>query len=437
MSDELIGVIGLVVFLVFVYIGMPISCAFLFIGGAGIALFRTFGSSMSILGTSPFNTMSAYVWSVFPLFTFMGFLALVANVAPGFYEGARSWIGHKRGGLGYSCIVANCAFGACVGDPLTAAVTFTPMSLPSMRKEGYADSVALGTIVAASILATMIPPSGTLIIYGAITSTSIGELFIAAVIPGLALMALYILTLWIITRINPKLAPAAEKQTWKQRWQGVGKMWAFVATIGIILGGIYAGVFTPTEAGAVGCFTMLLIALVRRSLTWGKFKEAFFEAGKVMGAVGFMIIGATIFNVFLAFTGLPQALAESIGGVTQSILVFALLMIAVYFLLGMFMDPGSMTLLTVPLFFPMIKAVGMTPLQYGVLLTIMMGIGGLSPPYGMISMAIAGLFKGVRLGDVFKGSVPYIIPLLIMAILVVLVPQLVEWLPSTMGKGGP
>ncbi|MBN1320857.1 MAG: TRAP transporter large permease [Thermoleophilia bacterium] len=437
MSDELIGLIGLVVFLVFVYIGMPISCAFLFVGGAGIALFRSFGSSMSILGASPFNTMSSYVWSVFPLFTFMGFLALVANVAPGFYEGARSWVGHYRGGLGYSCIAANCAFGACVGDPLTAAVTFTPMSLPSMRKQGYANSVALGAIVAASILATMIPPSGTLIIYGAITSTSISELFIAAVVPGLLLAALYALTLWTITRISPKLAPAGEKHTWKQRLQGLGKMWAFVFTIAVILGGIYAGVFTPTEAGAVGCFAMLIIALVRRSLTWRAFKEAFFEAGKVMGAVGFMIVGATIFNVFLAFTGLPQALAESISGLTQSALVFALLMMAVYFVLGMFMDPGSMTLLTVPLFFPMIGAVGMSSLQYGVLLTIMMGIGGLSPPYGMISMAIAGLFKGVRLGDVFKGSMPYIIPLVLMAILVVVLPQLVEWLPGTMAQGSP
>jgi tripartite ATP-independent transporter DctM subunit len=437
MSNELIGVIGLVVFLVFVYIGMPISCAFLFVGGGGIALFRSFGSSMSILGTSPFHTMSSYVWSVFPLFTFMGFLAMVANVAPSFYEGARSWVGHFRGGMGYSCIAANCAFGACVGDPLTAAVTFTPMSLPAMRKHGYADSVALGTIVAASILATMIPPSGSLIIYGALTSTSIGELFIAAIVPGLLLTALYIFTLWVITRINPTLAPAAEKHSWRQRLKGLGMMWSFVFTIAVILGGIYAGIFTPTEAGAVGCFAMLIIAVVRRSLTWRKFLEAFFEAGKVMGAVGLMIIGATIFNVFLAFTGLPQALAESIGNLTQSALVFALLMIAVYFVLGMFMDPGSITLLTVPLFFPMIDAVGLSSLQYGVLLTIMLGIGGLSPPYGMISIAIAGLFKGVKLGDVFKGSMPYIIPLLVMAILVVVLPQLVEWLPGTMGKGSP
>jgi len=283
----------------------------------------------------------------------------------------------------------------------------------------------------------MIPPSGTLIIYGALTSTSIGELLIAAVIPGLLVTALYIFTLWLITRINPALAPAAEKHSWRQRWRGLGMMWSFVFIILVILGGIYAGVFTPTEAGAVGCFAMLIIAVIRRSLTWRKFLDAFFEAGKVMGAVGLMIIGATIFNVFLAFTGLPQALAESIGNLTQSALVFALLMIVVYLVLGMFMDPGSITLLTVPLFYPMIDAVGLTSLQYGVLLTIMLGIGGLTPPYGMICMAIAGLFKGVRLGDVFKGAMPYVVPLLIMAILVVIFPQLTDWLPGTMGKGSP
>lgn len=430
----MIGVIGLVIFLVFVYIGMPITAAFLVVGGGGIALFRTFDSAMSVLGSSPFNTMSSYVWSVFPLFTFMGFLALVANVAPSFYEGSRSWVGHLRGGMGYSCIVANCAFGACVGDPLTAACTFTPMTLPVMRKHGYADSLSLGTIVGASILATMIPPSGTLIVFGALTQTSIGELFIAAIIPGLVLMALYIFVLWIITRINPRLAPAAEKHSWRQRWIGLFKMWPFLFAILVILGGIYAGVFTPTEAGAVGCFIMILIALIGRNLSWRGFKEAFFEAGKVMGAVGLMIVGAIIFNVFLAFTGLPQALANAVAGLSSSPLVFAALMIVVYFILGMFMDPGSVTLLTVPLFFPMIKAVGISPLQYGVLLTIMLGIGGLTPPYGMICMAIAGLFKGVKLGDVFKGAAPYIVPLLVMAFLVILIPSLVEWLPGTMGK---
>jgi len=434
MSSELVGIIGLVVFLVFVYMGMPITAAFLVVGGGGIALFRSFGSAMSVLGTSPFHTMTSYVWSVFPLFTFMGFLALMANVAPKFYEGSRSWVGHLRGGMGYSCITANCAFGACVGDPLTAAVTFTPMTLPVMRKHGYADSLSLGTIVAASILATMIPPSGSLIIYGALTQTSIGELFIAAVIPGLLLAGLYIFTLWLVTRLNPKLAPPAEKHTWRQRWSGLGKMWPFAFAILVILGGIYAGVFTPTEAGAMGCFIMLIIAVVQRSLSWSGFKEAFFEAGKVMGAVGLMIVGAIIFNVFLAFTGLPQAMAESIGGLTDSALIFALLMIVVYLLLGMFMDPGSITLLTVPLFFPMIEAVGISPLQYGVLLTIMLGIGGLTPPYGMICMAIAGLFKGVKLGDVFKGSAPYIIPLIVMAILVVVVPDLTHFLPGTMQK---
>jgi C4-dicarboxylate transporter DctM subunit len=434
MTNELVGIIGLVVFLVFVYVGMPISMAFLFVGGAGIALFRSFGSSMSVLGTMPYHTMSAYVWSVFPLFTFMGFLAMVANVASGFYEGTHYWVGHRRGGLGYACIVANCAFGACVGDPLTAAITFTPMTLPVMRRYGYSDSISLGTISAASILAPMIPPSGTLIIYGALTSTSIGELFIATIIPGLILTLFYVFVLWSITRTFPHLAPAGERASWRQRWKGIGMMWPFVFTILVILGGIYAGIFTPTEAGAVGCFAMLLIALARRSLNWTKFKQAFFEAGKVMGAVGIMIIGATIFNVFLAFTGLPQQMAESIGNVTHSAFLFSLMMIGVYFLLGMFMDPGSITLLTVPLFFPMTKAVGLTPLQYGVLLNVMLGVGGLTPPYGMICMAISGLFKNVKLGAAFKGAMPYIIPLLIVAIMIVLLPVLTGWLPSTMAK---
>ncbi|WP_258360448.1 TRAP transporter large permease [Moorella sulfitireducens] len=432
MSPEFIGIIGLVLFFVLIYFGMPITMAFLSIGFAGIAYFRGFGGAMAVLSTSPFNTMTSYVWSVFPLFTFMGFIALLANVASSFYEGTRSWIGHWRGGMGHACILANTAFGACVGDPLSAAVTFTSMSLPEMRRQGYKDSLSMGTIVAASILATMIPPSGTLIVYGALTQTPIGELFIAAVIPGLILAVLYMLTLWLTCRINPELAPVGVKAGWRERWQGLGMMWPFLLALATILGGIYIGVFTPTEAGAAGCFIMFVIALLRRSLTWKSFIEAFTEAGKVMGAVGFMIIGATIFNVFLAFSGLPRALAESIGGFTNSPLVFAMLMIGVYFILGMFMDPGSVTLLTVPLFFPMLKQVNLSSLQYGVLLTILLGIGGLTPPYGMISVAVAGLFKGISLGEVFRGSAPYIVTLLIMAILVVLFPGLTHFLPGYM-----
>ncbi len=432
MSGEIVGLIGLIVFLILVYIGMPISMAFLFIGGIGIAIFRSFGSSMSVLGNMPYHTMSAYVWSVFPLFTFMGFLAMVANVASGFYEGTQRWVGHRKGGLGYACIGANCAFGACVGDPLTAAVTFTPMTLPAMRRYGYSDTVSLGTITASSLLAPMIPPSGTLIIFGALTSTSIGALFMATVIPGLILTVMFIFVLWLTTRLFPKSAPAGAKASWKERWQGLGMMWPFILTIFVILGGIYAGIFTPTEAGAVGCLFMLIVASVRRGLSWRKFRDAFLEAGKVMGAVGFMIVGALVFNVFLAFTGLPQALASSIGDMTTSPVVFAVLMMAVYFLLGMFMDPGSITLLTVPLFFPICQVVGLSPLQYGLLLSIMLGVGGLTPPYGMICMAVSSLFKGIKLGTVFKGAVPYIVPQLLLAFLIVLFPALTDWLPGTM-----
>lgn len=432
MSNEVIGIIGLAVFFILIYLGLPISMAFLTVGIGGIALFRTFGSSLSILGTSPFHTMTSYVWSVFPLFTFMGFLALMANVAPSFYEGCKAWIGHWPGGMGHACILANTAFGACVGDPTTAAMTFTPMSLPVMRKQGYADRVSIGVISASGILATLIPPSGSLIIYGALTSTSIGELFMAGVIPGLALAVLYMVTLGVICLINPRLAPPSEKASWRERWVGLWRMWPFVFVLAVILGGIYLGVFTPTEAGAVGCFVMLIIAVFRRGLSWKSFFQAFAEAGKVMGAVGFMIVGATIFNVFLAFTGLPKALAESVAGVTQSPLIFSLLMIVVYFVLGMFMDPGSVTLLTVPLFYPICQAVGLSSLQYGVLLTLMLGIGGLTPPYGMILIMIAGYFRGIKLGDAFRGAAPYIIPLLIMAVLIVLFPAIVHFLPSHM-----
>lgn len=435
MSPETIGLIGLAAFFSLIYLGMPVALAFLSVGVSGIIAFRGLEGALSVLAVSPFNTLSSYVWSVFPLFTFMGFLAMTAGIASSFYEGSKRLIGHLRGGLGYACVLANSAFGACVGDPLTAAVTFTGMSLPEMEKAGYSKSVAGGTIVAAGILATLIPPSGPLIVYGALTQTPIADLFIAAVIPGIILTGLYLFTLWTICLLRPNSAPPSPKFSWPERIRGIWMMWPFVFSLLTILGGIYLGVFTPTEAGAVGCFIMIITALIRGKLNKVTFLDAFYEAAQVIGSVGMMIAGATVFNSFLAFTGLPSALAKTILDVSRSPIVFGSLMILVYFILGMFLDPGSLVLLTVPLFYPVGKALGLSSLQYGVLLTLMLGIGGLTPPYGMLCISISGLFRDrISLGDLFKGAFPYIIPLLLMSFGVILFPALTHFLPSTMGN---
>lgn len=432
MSPEIIGVIALVIFFILIFIGMPIAFVFIGVGFLGLSLLRGFQGALSFLALSPYATMTTYIWAVFPLFVFMGYLAQYTGVAEDFYEGARRWLGHFPGGLAHTVVMGNTAFGACVGDPGSANVTFAAMSVPEMRKNKYADTLTLGSILGAGVLATLIPPSGTLIIYGAITITSIGSLFIAGIVPGLLLTVLYMVLIYIMCRINPKLGPASPKATWGDRWIGTLKMWPFVVVILGIMGSIFFGIVTPTEAGAGGAFIMLVLGLARKRLSWQRFRDACTECGKTVAMVAFLIIGALLFCSFLAYSGLTQALATGILEITDSPTGIILIILAVYIMLGMFMDPISIVLLSVPIFYPLVTQAGFDSLQFGILVTIMVGMGGLTPPYGVMCIVMGGLFKDVPLPKIYLGAAPFLISLLVCALLVIFIPSLATWLPSMM-----
>lgn len=436
MSPVTIGCIGLVAVLILMFLRMPVGFAFAVVGSWGIWYFRgteaMFGSIMAI----PYTTVGSYMWTVMPMFIFMGYLAMQAGLAEEFYEGVRKWMGQFRGGLALSVILGNTAFGAVSGDAVSAAVTFSTISLPEMRKYKYADSLTVGAIAAGSVLAIIIPPSIGFIMFGAITATSIGELFIAGIVPGLILTVLYLITVYLLCLLNPGLGPPGPKTTWMEKIKAAPGMWAIVFIFLVMIGGLYLGLFTPTEAGAVGAFVVLILGIARRKLTWQGFRETILRAGLTTGLIFFIIIGVHIFGVFVTMTGLPVSLAEAMVNLSESAIVIMLLIAVAYFFLGTFMDIVSVMLLTVPILFPVVREVGGNPLVFGVAVVLMTTTGGITPPYGMTVFAMAGALKDkdVPMYTIFRGAMPFLIPILICEALVIFIPPISAWLPSMMWK---
>jgi tripartite ATP-independent transporter DctM subunit len=364
----------------------------------------------------------------------MGYVALHSGLAEEFYNGVRKWIGQFRGGLALTVIAGNTGFGACTGDPVSAAVTFTAMSLPQTRRFNYDDKLVLGSVSAGSLLAGLIPPSLGLIIYGALTETSIGQLFIAGIFPGLLLAGLYSAVILFMCWRNPSLGPPAPRATWKERWLAGTGMWSLIVVFGVVIGGIFAGLFTPTEAGAGGAFAIIILALARRRLTWQSFKAALRDAGMTVGMVGFLLIGTLIFNMFLSLTGVPTAIANFIVGITHSPLGTIWIIILACFILGMFIDALALLLLMLPILYPVAVSVGIHPIHFGIVLSMIMMTGSLTPPFGIVVYAVAGAAKDVPLFDVFRGTAPFIIAMLVALALVVFLPQIALFLPGLMTR---
>ena len=432
MSLFTIGMIGLVLCFVLIFLRMPIYMAFAIIGFGGMWFVRGWVPALNSLQTIPYATAMMYVWTVVPLFVFMGYMALHSGLAEEFFGGIRKWIGHFRGGLALSVIVGNTGFGACTGDPVSAAVTFTAMCLPEMRKYGYDDKLTLGSVSSAAILAALIPPSLGLIIFGAITETSIGQLFIGGIFPGVILTLLYIAVVSFICWRNAQMGPPGPRATWKERWMAGTGMWALIAVFAVIIGGIFLGVFTPTEAGAAGAFIVLALALARRKISWQNFKLTLRETGITTGMVGMLLVGTLVFNAFLVVTGVPATIAEFIGGVTDSPIGAMWIVAATLLILGCFIDALALTLIMAPILFPIALNMGIEPVHFGIVFTVAMVTGAITPPFGIIVYAVSGVAKDVPLFNIFRGVYPFLIAILICLALVIFFPQISLTLPGLM-----
>lgn len=435
MSPVTIGLFGLVIAFVLVFLRMPIAFAFGFVGFAGIWVVKGFQPAIAALGTIPFGTMSNYAWTVIPLFVFMGYIAQQTKLAQEFYAGVRNWVGSFRGGLASAIIIGNAGFGACSGDSISAACTFAAVSLPETRKYKYADTLTIGSVGAGSVLAQLIPPSFGFIVYGIITETSVGKLFVAGILPGLILILFYFCIIYLMCRINPTIGPKGPKTTWKEKIGSGTGMWALIAIFVVIIGGLYIGLFTPTEAAGAGVFVTLIIGLSRKRLTGEDFKTALLNTGLVASMVFFLVIGVSMFNLFLVITGAHLALGKLVAGITDSPVILLFIFAAIKLILGTALDVLSITLLIVPLLFPVAVKVGIDPIQFGVLTVVTGSVGTLSPPFGIVVYAMSGVIKDVPLFTIFRGMFPFILAMIILVVLVILFPQISVFLPATM-RGG-
>jgi tripartite ATP-independent transporter DctM subunit len=432
MTPLMAAIIGIVLAFVLMFLRMPIALAFSAIGFAGVWYLRGLSAALSTLGTVPYANMTVYIWTVVPLFILMGYLTMETKLAEEFYVGVRKWVGHYRGGLAATVVLGSAGFGAASGDVIGSAVTFTAISLPEMRKFKYADTLTVGTVAAGSNLSMLIPPSLGFILYGAITEVSIGKLFAAGILPGILLALMFLGVIYMECRINPALGPPLPVVSWQERLAGSKGMWALILLFVIIIGGLYIGLFTPTEAAAVGAFFVFVLGLIRKRLDWNGFKKSLLDAGVTTSMVGFLLIGTMIFNVFVVISGLPREIATFIAGLAVPPVVIMGVVLLVYLLLGTFMDALAMVLLTVPIFFPVVTNLGYDPIHFGVLIVIMMTMGHITPPFGIVGFAIHGVAPDVPLFTIFRGAAPFLIAMLICLLLVLFFPQIATFLPRYM-----
>jgi tripartite ATP-independent transporter DctM subunit len=374
----------------------------------------------------------SYTWTTVPMFVLMGYFADHSGVVTEIYEGVRKWVGNYRGGLSHAIFLGNAAYGAVCGAPIAAALTFTVTCLKQMRKYNYSDGLTMGSIAAGSLLSGLIPPSMPFIIFGGITETSVGKLFMAGLFPGLLLTGLFMLVAYVLCVLNPKLAPVSEKFPLKEKLKGTPGMWIVVGVFLVLIGGLYLGIFTPSEGGACAAALILILGLARRKLSWKGIKDSISETVLTTGVLFIILIGVNLFNLFVVMTGLTNAVADLLLSVSSSPAVSLLIVSAAYLLLGTFMDQLGLMLVTVPILFPALVSVGCDPLTIGIVTVLACTTGTITPPYGMIVFAMSGAVKDVPMYTIFKGVYPFLIAIVICLVIVIYIPAINTWLPGMM-----
>jgi tripartite ATP-independent transporter DctM subunit len=431
MSPETIGAIGLVILVVLLLLRMWIGVAMSLVGFIGYAIIRGWESSFYMVGQIPFSTVNFYPLTTIPLFVFMGVLLFNCGVGKDLYETAYTWVGQLRGGLAMATVLACALFGAITGVSAPALVTMGKVAIPQMKKYGYDEKLATGSVAVAGTLAILIPPSIPMIIYGILTENSIGRLLIAGLLPGVLLSVLFIITIMIMTAINPQIGPAGPKTTTKAKLISLKGTWATLILFILILGGIYGGIFTPTEAGAVGTFGAVIIALIQRRLTVGNLTDSMLEAARTTAMILFLIIGAFIMMKFLAVSRLPHLLGASIAGLDVAPMVVLALLVVLYIILGMFLDIMSAVIITMPVVYPLVTSMGFDPLWFGVIVILTVQMGLITPPVGLDVFILGGALN-IQLSTIFRGVLPFLVTIVVCIIILAIFPEIATLLPSLM-----
>ena len=388
--------------------GVPIGFGLSLVGVAGFAGFASLPAGLNMLAQTTVDAVMNYGFSVLPMFLLMGNVIARSRIAEELYDAAGAFIGHRRGGLAGATVIACGGFGAVCGSSVATAATMARISGPVMIGRGYAPSLAMGSVAAGGTLGILIPPSVAMVIYGLITETDIGELFIAGILPGLVGIACYLGAVWVQCRLRPDLGPAAERVPWPVRLRLVAKLWPVLTLFGIVVGGIYAGVFTATEAAGIGAVGACLLALVRGDLGWRGFVEVFAETGQATAMLFMVVIGALALTAFMNVAGLPPFVSGLIAALDLPPFAILLVILLIYIVLGCFLDSMAIMLLTVPIFFPIVTGLGYDPVWFGILVVCVIEIGLISPPFGMNLFVARAVVPQVTIGEIYRGVMPFI-----------------------------
>jgi C4-dicarboxylate transporter DctM subunit len=432
MSNESIGVIGIIVMLLLMFLRMPLGAVMMSTGFFGCVYIAGLDQGMYFLRSAAYTTANSYTLTVIPLFTLMGIFAAYAGLSNDGFYAVNKWLGHLKGGLAMATVGGCAAFAAVCGSSIATAVTMCKIALPEMKKHNYADELSMGTIASGGLLGFMIPPSNPMILYCYLTEVSIGRLFMAGIFPGLLITVLFVIAIYISCKINPTLASTGLKYSWKERFKSLYLIWGVLVLFFLVMGGMYGGLFTPTEGGAIGAFGALLLGILKKRLTWKLFTASLMETVQLTGMILFLIMGSTVLNSFIALTDIPFALSNFVSSLQVSPMLVVASILVIYFLVGFFMDVIAVVIITVPIFYPILVSLNIDPIWFGVLVILTIMMGNVSPPFGITVFAIGGLAPEVPLYTIFRGVWPYLYAMIVAMIILIIFPQISLWLPSIM-----
>lgn len=430
MSAVGIGLLGCLILLALLFSSMPVAFAMLVAGTAGFALIVNPQAALAMLTAELFDTFSSYNLTVIPLFVLMGQVAFHAGISTKLFRSAYAWIGHLPGGLAMATVGACTGFGAICGSGPATAATMASVALPEMRRYRYSDELSGGAVAAGGSIGMLIPPSVVFIVYALMTEQSIGDLFLAGILPGLLVAALFCLSIGVRCRLRPELGPAGPKSTWRERFTSLSGVGDTLVLFGMVMGGMFTGLFTPIEAAAVGAGGSLAIAAFRRALSRDVLVRLTLETVRTSGMIFMIVAAAVVFGRFLAVSQIPFALAAWFVGLPLPGFAVMALIILFFLFAGCFIDALALVLLTIPIFYPVILELGYDPIWFGVVVVLITQMGVITPPVGVNVYVVSGIERDIPLQTIFRGSIPFLWMLLAAAALLIAFPQIALALPG-------
>ena len=437
MSPTIIGIIGIVIMLLMFLTRMPVAFVMGIVGFVGFGIVINFHAGLALMSRNVYEVFGSYDLTTIPLFILMGQLGFNSGISKRLYDAGNKFLGSTRGGLAMATVSACTAFGAVCGSSPATAATMATVGLPEMKRYNYDDELATGSVASGGGIGMIMPPSVVLIIYGILTEQSIGALFVAGIFPALLVTVLFIISIYIRCRINPEQGPCGEKFTWAEKFKALLGLGETLAVFILVIGGIFIGLFTPTEAAAIGAFGLLVIALVRKQITWEGFVKSLRETLRTSCMVMMLIAGAVIFGKFLAVTRIPFEIAGWVSELQMAPYLVLAVVIGIYFIGGCFMDALAFVTLTVPIFYPVVMELGYDPIWFGIIIVMVTEMGVITPPVGINVYVVYGVAKNVLeqevpLEKIFKGIFPFLIAVIIGVVILIMFPKIILFLPNLM-----